>query len=87
MGLTLHQIRELDGSHVGHVLAMAPSTFKTLASQCWSLVLVRRSALYVMKTKPRLHDGRVTIDLDKNRLVEIPHSGRNHQTMDSQGFC
>ena len=38
-------------------------------------VLVRRSALYVMKTKPRLHDGRVTIDLDKNRLVEIPHSG------------
>ena len=47
----------------------------------------RRSALYVMKTKPRLHDGRVTIDLDKNRLVEIPHSGRNHQTTDSQGFC
>ena len=37
VGLTLHQIRELDGSHVGHVLAMAPSTFKTLAS-----VLVRR---------------------------------------------
>ena len=36
MGLTLHQIRELDGSHVGHVLAMAPSTFKTLASQFWS---------------------------------------------------
>ena len=50
-------------------------------------VLVRRSALYVMKTKPRLHDGRVTIDLDKNRLVEIPHSGRNHQMTDSQGFC
>ena len=82
MGLTLHQIRELDGSHVGHVLAMAPSTFKTSLT-----VLVRRSALYVMKTKPRLHDGRVTIDLDKNRLVEIPHSGRNHQTTDSQGFC
>ena len=39
VGLTLHQIRELDGSHVGHVLAMAPSTFKTLASQCWSDVL------------------------------------------------
>ena len=84
MGLTLHQIRELDGSHVGHVLAMAPSTFKTLAPQCWSDVL---HCSYVMKTKPRLHDGRVTIDLDKNRLVEIPHSGRNHQTMDSQGFC
>ena len=50
-------------------------------------VLVRRSALYVMKKKPCLHDGRVTIDLDKNRLVEIPHSGRNHQTTDSHGFC
>ena len=28
-----------------------------------------------MKRKPRLHDGIVTIDLGKNRLVEIPHSG------------
>ena len=30
---------------------------------------------YVMKRKPRLHDGIVTIDLGKNRLVEIPRSG------------
>ena len=28
-----------------------------------------------MKRKPRLHDGIVTIDLGKNRLVEIPRSG------------
>ena len=28
-----------------------------------------------MKRKPCLHDGIVTIDLGKNRLVEIPHSG------------
>ena len=28
-----------------------------------------------MKGKPRLHDGTVTIDLEKNRLVEIPHGG------------
>ena len=26
---TLHQIRELDGSHVGHVLAMALSNLKS----------------------------------------------------------
>ena len=26
------------------------------------------------KTKPRPHDGTATIDLDKNRLVEIPLS-------------
>ena len=29
----------------------------------------------VMKRKPCLHDGIVPIDLDKNRLVEIPPSG------------
>ena len=28
-----------------------------------------------MKRKSRLHDGIVTIDLGKNRLVEIPRSG------------
>ena len=27
-----------------------------------------------MKGKPRLHDGTVTMDPDKNRLVEIPRS-------------
>ena len=84
MGVGLTLIRLLAVMKVMHVLAMAPSTFKTLATQFWSDVL---HALYVMKRKPRLHDGRVTIDLDKNRLVEIPHSGRNHQTTDSQGFC
>ena len=38
---TLHQIRELNGSRVGHVLAMAPSNlskFKTLA-QFWSVLV------------------------------------------------
>ena len=42
---------------------------------------------YVMKRKPRLHDGIVTIHLDKNRLVELPRSSRSHQMTDSQGFC
>ena len=69
--------RELDGSRVGHVLAME--------SQNSSLTVLHCS--YVMKRKPRLHDGIVTIHCDKNRLVELPRSSRSHQMTDSQGFC
>ena len=35
----------------------------------------RIHVLHVMKRKPRLHDGTVTVDADKNRLVEVPPSG------------
>jgi len=35
---------------------------------------VRMHVLQVMKRKPCLHDSTVMIDLDQNRLVEIPHS-------------
>ena len=48
---------------------------------------IRYNILYVMDTfsidrftcherKPRLHDGTVTEDMDKYRLVRIPPSGR-----------
>jgi len=30
-----------------------------------------------MKRKPHLHDGTVTRDTDKNRLLEIPPSGHD----------
>ena len=32
--------------------------------------------VHILKRKPRLHEGTVTVDTDKNRLVEIPPSGR-----------
>ena len=65
--------------HVGHVL---PSNHNS------STVLVHvLHCSYAMKRKPRLHHGTVTIDLDKNRLVESPRSSRSHQMTDSQGFC
>jgi len=32
--------------------------------------------LHIMKRKPHLRDGTVMVDTDKNRLVEIPSSGR-----------
>ena len=72
-----HQMRQLDGSRVGHVLAMEIQNSSLTVLHC----------SYVMKRKPRLHDGIVTIHLDKNKLVELPRSSRSHQTMDSQGFC
>ena len=40
---------------------------------------------YVMKRKPRLHDGIVTIDIGKNRLVEIPRSASGSEAPDD-GF-
>lgn len=30
---------------------------------------------HAIKSKPRLHDGTVMVDLDKNKLVEIPPNG------------
>ena len=70
-------MRELDGSRVGHVLAMEIQNSSLTVLHC----------SYVMKRKPCLHDGIVTIHLDKNRLVELPRSSRSHQMTDSQGFC
>jgi len=37
--------------------------------------VLRMHVLQVMKRKPHLHDGTVTVDTDKNSSVEIPHSG------------
>ena len=63
--------------YIGHVLAMEIQNSSLTVLHC----------SYVMKRKPRLHDGIVTIHLHKNRLVELPRSSRSHQMTDSQGFC
>ena len=44
-------------------------------SSAWSVLVHVLHCSYVMRRKPRLHDGIVTIDLGKNRLAEIPCSG------------
>jgi len=59
-------IRELDDSHVGHSLAEAPST-KFLVLLSLSNV-VRVHVLQVIKRKPCLHDGAVTIDPNKEQV-------------------
>ena len=52
---------------------------------CWTYALMSRNKVLllnhhvkkestVMKRKPRLHDGTGTVDLDKNRLAQIPPS-------------
>ena len=38
--------------------------------------VLRIHVLYIMKMKPCLHVGTSTVDMDKNRLVEIPPSGQ-----------
>jgi len=68
--LEIAQIPKLSGTYTYHEQ-------KTSALQLWSLRNVGRiqcHVLYVVKRKPYLHDGRVMIDLNKNRLVEIPPS-------------
>jgi len=37
---------------------------------------------HIIKRKPLLHDGTVMVDLDKNRLVEIPPCRLSHQMAD-----
>jgi len=51
--------------------------------------VLRIHILYVTDTfstchekKPHLHDGTVTEDMDKYRLVKIPPSGLSHQMSD-----
>ena len=65
--------------NISHVLAMGLQVikFKTLQphSQFWSVLVHLLHCSYVMKRKPRPHDGIATMDLDKNRLVEFPLSG------------
>ena len=71
------QIRGLDGSRARlclQWLQVFQNSSPTYSSgQYWYMFCTVAS--YVMKRKPRLHDGIVTIDLGKNRLVEIPRSG------------
>ena len=64
--------------------AMAPQ-FAYIMTENFSLTIdvLRINILYVMdifstchERKPRLHDGTVTEDTDKYRLVRIPPSGR-----------
>jgi len=47
---------------------------------------IRIHVRHVMKRMPRFHDGTVTVDTDKNRLVEFLLAVMNHQMSDWQGF-
>ena len=44
--------------------------------------VLRIHVQYIMKRKPHLNDGTVTVDTSKNRLVEIPPSGCEPQMLD-----
>jgi len=78
-----HFIRDNDDSNLGHVFCNG-STFyiyddqKTPVSLAVPVSNVLRIHVphcsYVMKRKPCLHEGTLTIDPNKNRLVEIPPS-------------
>ena len=71
---------ELNNGHVGHVLAMTPKLMSRteISASLTDPVshVLRTPVLNIMKRKPCLHDGTVTVHVNtyKNRLVEIPPS-------------
>ena len=69
-------IKVLHDSHVGH--ACNDCNGSTICIYSWtenfSLTVMLRGLMF-MKMKPHLHNGTVMVDMDKNRLIEIPPNG------------
>ena len=72
--------REINHSHVDHVLAMNKNFSLTHSSVSNNVLKIR--VFHIIKRKPLLHDGTVMVDLEKNRLVEIPLCRLSHQMTD-----
>ena len=75
-------IKELHDSHVGHACNDCNGSTICIYHEQKTSACLRIHILYIMDTfstcherKPRLHDGTVTEDADKYRLVKIPPSG------------